>query len=120
MSGGVVRLSFFALIRAMLFAAEMGFRRLLLEGNSLMTIKRLNSVGEDKSLLRSIINSIRVFERHFENVSYLFVPRAVNRVAYTLALEGHRCQLPCFWAHKPPESVWKVMVADWIAWVQRC
>ncbi|KAH1090544.1 hypothetical protein J1N35_017801 [Gossypium stocksii] len=101
--------------RAMFFAAEKSFRRLLVEGDSLTTIKKLNSDGEDRSLLRPIINSIRILERQFENVSYLFVLRAINRAAHTLALEGRRRMLPCFWDHEPSESMRMVMTADWTA-----
>ncbi|KAH1037987.1 hypothetical protein J1N35_039730 [Gossypium stocksii] len=47
--------------RAMLFVAAMSFRRLLLEGDSLSIIKKLNSEGEDRSFLRPIIHNIRFF-----------------------------------------------------------
>ncbi|KAH1129370.1 hypothetical protein J1N35_000748 [Gossypium stocksii] len=76
--------------RALIFAANMGFPRILVEGDSLTTIKKLNSEGEDRSRLRPIINSIRVIERQFEKVSYLFAPREVNQAAHSLAIEGHR------------------------------
>ncbi|KAK5825614.1 hypothetical protein PVK06_020470 [Gossypium arboreum] len=60
--------------RAMVFATEIGFKSVLLEGDSLTIIKKLNSDGEDRSVLGPIINRIHVMERQFENVSYLFVP----------------------------------------------
>ncbi|KAK5825551.1 hypothetical protein PVK06_020396 [Gossypium arboreum] len=72
----------------MLFAAELGWTRILLEGDSLTTIKKLNSVEEDRLLLRPIINNIRVMRQQFENVSYLFVSRMANSAAHILALEG--------------------------------
>ncbi|KAH1106793.1 hypothetical protein J1N35_010561 [Gossypium stocksii] len=86
-------------------------------GDSLTTIKKIVSVGEDRSVLRPILNSIRALETQFEKVSYCFVPRAVNRAAHALVLEGKRHWYPCFWAHDLPESVKLVMVADWKDWV---
>ncbi|KAK5834623.1 hypothetical protein PVK06_010299 [Gossypium arboreum] len=82
--------------RVMLFTSEIGFKRLLLEGDSLSIFKKLNLEGENRSIIRPIIYNIRILERHFEEVSYCFVPRAVNRATHTLALEGCRRQLSCF------------------------
>lgn len=55
--------------RALLFALEMGFQCLQLEGDS-------------------------------------------------LALEGRRCQLPCFWTEEAPNSVRKMVAEDWRVWNQ--
>lgn len=66
--------------RAMIFASEMGFLRLLLEGDSLSVIKKLKTKGEDKLILRLIMHHIRTIENNFEEASYLFVPRTVNRM----------------------------------------
>lgn len=60
--------------RAILFAVKMGFRRLLMEGDSLSIIKNLKTKGEDRSILRLIIHHIRILKKKFEDVSYLFVP----------------------------------------------
>ncbi|MBA0626742.1 hypothetical protein Godav_004347 [Gossypium davidsonii] len=77
--------------RALLFAIEMGFRRILLEGDSLSIIKKLKSDGEDKYILIPISQSIRLLESHFVDVTYHFVLREANKAAHNLALEGCRC-----------------------------
>lgn len=69
--------------RALLFALEMGFQCLQLEGDSLSIIKKLKSKMEDRSVLRPIIQSIHILLRQFEKAVYLFVPRTVNRAAHT-------------------------------------
>ncbi|KAH1031060.1 hypothetical protein J1N35_043234 [Gossypium stocksii] len=46
--------------KAMLFAVASGRRRIILEGDSLTTIKKLNSKEEDRSLIKQIINNICV------------------------------------------------------------
>ncbi|XP_017644547.1 uncharacterized protein LOC108485220 [Gossypium arboreum] len=91
--------------RAMLFAADLGWKRILLEGDSLTTIKKLNSKEEDRSILRPIINNIRVLRKKFENVSYLLVPRVVNSTAHTLrafGLKNYRNQFGKLW-----RKIWK-------------
>ncbi|KAG4211321.1 hypothetical protein ERO13_A02G096600v2, partial [Gossypium hirsutum] len=86
--------------RALLFAFRMGFRCLIKE--------------EDKSILRSIIHHIRNLENCFEEVSYLFVPRLVNRAAHTLAIEGRRRQSSSIWVDGVPVSVKMIVENDWM------
>ncbi|KAH1045942.1 hypothetical protein J1N35_036726 [Gossypium stocksii] len=70
--------------RSLLFALRMGFRRLIVEGDSLT----------------------------FEEVHYLFVPRSVNGAAHTLALEGRRRQFFGFWEEGVPDSVMTIVEKD--------
>ncbi|KAH1064652.1 hypothetical protein J1N35_029639 [Gossypium stocksii] len=98
--------------RALLFAMEMGHRRLILEGDSLSVIKKLRSTGEDKSILRLIINHIQFLETFFDDVHYLFMPRTVNIVAHTLALEGRRSHFLGRWVDGVPISVRTMVEKD--------
>ncbi|KAH1056339.1 hypothetical protein J1N35_034404 [Gossypium stocksii] len=75
--------------RAILFMVEMGWRRIILEGDPLTIIKKLALEEEDRSLIRPIINNICALGKRFESVSYQFVPRTVNCATHTLALQGH-------------------------------
>ncbi|KAH1130439.1 hypothetical protein J1N35_001817 [Gossypium stocksii] len=56
--------------RAMLFAVGFEWRRIILKGDSLTIIKKLNLEEEDRSLIRPIINNICALGKKFENVSY--------------------------------------------------
>ncbi|KAH1040096.1 hypothetical protein J1N35_041839 [Gossypium stocksii] len=78
--------------RALLFAINMGFRLLLVEGDSLTVIKKLKTKEEDKSIIRPIIHHMRNLKKCFDEISYLFIPRLVNGKANTLAMEGRRRQ----------------------------
>ncbi|XP_017635845.1 uncharacterized protein LOC108477876 [Gossypium arboreum] len=98
---------------AILFAIAMGFRSVLLEGDSLTTIIKLSSSREDRSILRPILQHIRILEGQFEKVSYYFVPRGVNRAAHSLAMEGRGRSLACFWVEEIPASVEKIVEVDW-------
>ncbi|KAH1047790.1 hypothetical protein J1N35_038574 [Gossypium stocksii] len=61
--------------RAIQFAVDMCFRRILLEGDSLTIIKKLRTSAEDKSILRLVIHNIRVFEKRLESVLILLLWR---------------------------------------------
>ncbi|KAH1067121.1 hypothetical protein J1N35_032108 [Gossypium stocksii] len=105
--------------RALLFAKDMGFQKLEVEGDSLSIIKKLKENRTDRSILRSIIQRIRSLEKFFEKVIYLFVPRDIIRVAHALAMEGRVRQSNRVWVEEAPESVVKLVEADRDAWFYR-
>ncbi|KAH1047077.1 hypothetical protein J1N35_037861 [Gossypium stocksii] len=87
-------------------------------GDSLTVIKKLRSVEDDNSILRSIIHNIRSIEDRLESVSYLFVPRESNKVAHNLALEGRRRVGCCSWSDGFPESVRMMALLDRQVWLR--
>ncbi|KAA3485541.1 Zinc finger, CCHC-type [Gossypium australe] len=91
--------------RALLFAKSIGFRCLAVEGDALSFIKSIKKMGHDKSLIRSITQQIYHMGLSFDKNSYLFVSRAANGVAHTLALEGRRISYYGEWVHGLPNSV---------------
>ncbi|KAK5836891.1 hypothetical protein PVK06_012696 [Gossypium arboreum] len=90
---------------ALYFVLDMGFRNLILEGDSLTVIKKLTSNKMDRSILSPISQNILSLERFFEKVSYQFVSREINRAAHALAMEGRHRVSPCFWVEEAPSSV---------------
>ncbi|KAK5826769.1 hypothetical protein PVK06_021701 [Gossypium arboreum] len=97
----------------------MGFQCLLVEGDSLLVIKKLKDLGEDKLILRAIITHIRVLEKHFEKVHYLFVPHWINGAAHTLAMEGRRRQFSGIWVDGVPGPVLMIVEKDRADQLQR-
>ncbi|KAK5802175.1 hypothetical protein PVK06_029758 [Gossypium arboreum] len=83
-------------VRALLFADMRGFRRLIIEGDSLTVIKSIQKKEKDKSVLRPITSQINFLEANFDHVTYTFVPRFGNRTAHTLAMERRRRQVHRF------------------------
>ncbi|MFQ6657466.1 hypothetical protein Gotur_027127 [Gossypium turneri] len=82
--------------RALYFALDMGFKKVIPEGDSLTVIKKLNSNIVDRSVLRPISQHIHFLAGFFKEVTYLFVPREANKAAHELAMDSQNRQLPCF------------------------
>ncbi|MFQ6662575.1 hypothetical protein Gotur_030372, partial [Gossypium turneri] len=76
--------------RALIFARNMRFQRLVVEGDSLTVIKTVRRNEVDKSIIRPIICHIKQMSSFFTEITYSFVHRAVNEAAHVLAMEGRR------------------------------
>ncbi|MBA0869182.1 hypothetical protein Goshw_024265 [Gossypium schwendimanii] len=98
--------------RALYFARDMGFRKVVVEGDSLTVIKKLKTNFTDRSILSPISQHIRVLAEAFEEVTYNFVPREVNRAAHELATVGRTQKHPCFWVEEAPPLVAEVAELD--------
>ncbi|KAA3472059.1 glycine, alanine and asparagine-rich protein-like [Gossypium australe] len=105
--------------RALILAVALGFRRIIVEGDSLTVIKSIKKKQNDKSILRPITQYILSLETGFEEISYLFVPRIANNTAHTLAMEGRRRHAFRVWSDGVPESVQTSALKDWAAWNSR-
>ncbi|MBA0784780.1 hypothetical protein Gotri_027661 [Gossypium trilobum] len=97
----------------------MCFRRLVVEGDSLTVIKSIKKEEEDKSVFRSITHHIYHLGLHFDEATYLFVPRAVNEAAHVLALEGQTRKVCGSWVSGVPEFVRMVAMKDRFQMVRR-
>ncbi|KAH1097645.1 hypothetical protein J1N35_014566, partial [Gossypium stocksii] len=102
----------------LLFAIKMGFRRLLVEGDSLPVIKSIKKKEEDKSVLRLITHHISILENYFDDVTNLFVPQMFNGATHTLALKGRKRQFTGVWAGRILELVKMMVYKDRMAWNQ--
>ncbi|KAA3484080.1 reverse transcriptase [Gossypium australe] len=105
--------------RALILAAALGFRRLVLEGDSLTVIKSIKKRQNDKSVLQLITQHFFFLEASFEEISYLFVPRLVNDATHTLALEGRRMEAFRVWSNGVPDSVQTLALKNNLAWNHR-
>ncbi|MFQ6631948.1 hypothetical protein Gotur_009310, partial [Gossypium turneri] len=76
--------------RALIFARNMRFQRLVVEGDSLTVIKTIRRDEADKLIIKPIICHIKQMSSFFTEITYSFVHRAVNEAAHVLAMEGRR------------------------------
>lgn len=78
--------------QVVIFAVDLGFRSILVETDSLMVVKKLNSLKVDRSVLSPIIQDIKEMNGRFENISFDFMKRSGNSVSHALVEMG-RCFL---------------------------
>ncbi|KAK8535167.1 hypothetical protein V6N12_056696 [Hibiscus sabdariffa] len=96
---------------AITFAKELGFRRVVIEGDSLTVVKKVCSLTSDGSLISPIIYDIRAVAREFVSIGFQFIHRTGNNVAHALARVGRGQQVPSYWVEEaPPEAVAAAML----------
>ncbi|KAK9020495.1 hypothetical protein V6N11_010518 [Hibiscus sabdariffa] len=90
--------------QAVWFAKELGFSRVIIEGDSLTVIKKLNSGAVDRSLICPIVHDIKVLSKDFSSISFCFVRRGANKAAHALAHECRSFSGPCYWVEEAPAT----------------
>ncbi|KAL4273552.1 hypothetical protein GQ457_13G010920 [Hibiscus cannabinus] len=68
--------------QVVLFAKELDFPGVIVEGDLLITIKKLNPDRADRSIIYLIVRNIKILTRSFTNISFCFVRREANNVAH--------------------------------------
>ncbi|KAE8709925.1 hypothetical protein F3Y22_tig00110328pilonHSYRG00885 [Hibiscus syriacus] len=67
------------------FAKDLGFRRIVMKGDSLTVIKKLCRPRLDKSRISPVIHDIKELSKCFEEIVFTFVGLEANHVAHILA-----------------------------------
>ncbi|KAK5784747.1 hypothetical protein PVK06_039276 [Gossypium arboreum] len=75
-------------LQAVQFAQEIGFRKVKVEGDSLMIISKLRMQGMDMSEVSNYICVAKQIIMGFESFKFQYIKRGGNRVAYLLMKEG--------------------------------
>ncbi|KAL4354441.1 hypothetical protein GQ457_06G018800 [Hibiscus cannabinus] len=94
-----------ACLQAIVFAKDLGFRRIVVEGGSLTVIKKVNCNIADKSIIAPIIHDIKKAARNLESVSFCFARREANNAAHVLARDGRFDGAPMYWIEEAPVNV---------------
>ncbi|KAL4273917.1 hypothetical protein GQ457_13G010390 [Hibiscus cannabinus] len=92
-------------LQALVFAQELGFRRIVVEGDSFLVISKLSNSRMDFSSVSSILFSIKDRARDFDLISFVHINRARNQVAHSLASLGKNFSSPQVWIEEAPLSV---------------
>ncbi|KAK8553757.1 hypothetical protein V6N12_030740 [Hibiscus sabdariffa] len=79
---------------AVLFAIELGFRFVHVEGDSLTVIRKFSIDSMDKSIIQPIITYIKVKLQLFKRITFSHVGRQGNATAHTLARIYTQFELP--------------------------
>ncbi|KAK8638494.1 hypothetical protein V6N13_136915 [Hibiscus sabdariffa] len=84
------------------FARDLGFAKVLLEGDSLTIIKKCSSETNDVSLISPVIVDIKEVVKSFQHISFTFAFRKANVAAHTLTHEGKAFSSPIYWIEDVP------------------
>ncbi|KAK8717719.1 hypothetical protein V6N13_044977 [Hibiscus sabdariffa] len=85
-----------ACLVAVNFARDLGFTRVVIEGDSLTVIKKCQLKNIDASLISPLIADIKEVSKFFVSVSYGFVHRETNDAVHLLAQEGKMYSSPMY------------------------
>ncbi|KAL4284821.1 hypothetical protein GQ457_16G011460 [Hibiscus cannabinus] len=91
-----------ACLQAVRYAKDLGFRRVIFEGDSLTVVRKINEGMLERLVIAPIIYDIRVAAMDFESVSFTFARRDANRAAHTLARDYRSHQTSYFWIEEAP------------------
>lgn len=77
-----------ASLQAITVAEELGFHKLVLEGDNLSVIRKINDKPEDRSIISMVINEIKHKSTRFERFIYTFSRWVANQAAHKMGKEG--------------------------------
>ena len=91
--------------RAVIFALELGFDQVILEGDSEIAIQAMNSDDYSAAPFGHIITDIKSLSSSFRSLVFYHTRRLGNKVAHRLAREACNFSSPfCTWIEEVPVS----------------
>ncbi|KAK8626384.1 hypothetical protein V6N13_134032 [Hibiscus sabdariffa] len=103
----------FSCLQAFIFAKDLGFAKVVIEGDSLTVIKKNCAMTSDSSLLGPIIHDIKEVSKGFESIVLCSVHREANNIAHTLVREGRGKCSSMFWIEVAPAGATTAAALDW-------
>ncbi|KAK8560665.1 hypothetical protein V6N13_003350 [Hibiscus sabdariffa] len=92
--------------QAISLTQELGFRKVIFEGDALNMIKKVLDPSTDMSKTFELINNVKRLQLDFEAISFNHVNRRQNEPAHVLAKEGWwHFAYQCVWIEEAPDSV---------------
>nr|XP_023926910.1 uncharacterized protein LOC112038333 [Quercus suber] len=94
------------------FAAEIGVKNAVLEGDSLLVVNALTDSESSLSHIKPLINDVKYYSYSLEKLLYSHVTRDCNSVAHSLAKHALNIQDFLVWMEETPPQVFHVLQAD--------
>ena len=99
--------------RAIEFAVDVGFARLIIEGDNNNVIHVISSSMENSSLFGNVVDDIRHLIRGLHWSSVCYIRRGGNMVAHVLAQYArHTLDKDLYWIEDSPPSATKALYHD--------
>ncbi|KAK9003211.1 hypothetical protein V6N11_060777 [Hibiscus sabdariffa] len=102
----------YACKQAVGFAKDLGFTKVIIEGDSPTIIKKLNSRKVDRSVVYPVIRDIQALFQDFVSISFCFVRREANVAAHVLAQECRSFSTPHCWMEEAPVATTAAAESD--------
>ena len=98
--------------KALMFAHELGFQSVILEGDALGLIQALKSQEQNVCPLGLLVEDVKVYSNHFQRVLYSHVKRNGNSVAHSLV--KHAISIPDLqvWMEDVPSHIGLFLYSD--------
>ena len=91
--------------KAVEFATDAGFTKLVIEGDNSNVMKALSSSLADRSLLGNVVDDVRHLVCGMQWVSFSCIRRGVNWVAHVLAQHARNISKDVFWMEDSPHQL---------------
>ncbi|KAL4325354.1 hypothetical protein GQ457_11G001080 [Hibiscus cannabinus] len=101
-----------AALHALLFAIDLGFTSVILEGDSLSITRKLQSKECDISEISALIWDVQQLSKSLHACSFLHTPRSGNKVAHLLAKSDSLGPDDRFWVEEVPSVVRQAVAED--------
>ena len=101
-----------AALKAVALARDLGFRKAILEGDSLNLIKALKSIEDSLSLASLLVDDVKRVASSFERLVYSHVKRNSNRVAHSLAKNALHIPNLQVWMEDVPSHITSILDLD--------
>ncbi|KAK8490929.1 hypothetical protein V6N12_032768 [Hibiscus sabdariffa] len=101
-----------ACLDAISLAHELFFHNIIIEGDSLAVIKKLNYASTDRLFISMFISDVKHLSEGFESVTFKFVNRECNAAAHQAALLGRNCSSYLIWIEEALTTIEEIVRED--------
>ena len=101
-----------AMLNAMMFAKDLGFTEVMVEGDALSVTKRMKNLETNFSPIGNIIDEARRLITSFRSTCYMHIGREGNKVANSLAIHGLNGSGDSIWVEDCPRFAQTLVESD--------
>ena len=98
--------------RALIFAKELGFDNVILEGDLEIAIRAMKSEAYSVAPFGHIVSDIKALSTHFRSLTFQHTHIQGNQVAHSLARAACNFSPFCTWMEEVPVTSYAVYLAD--------
>ena len=101
-----------AAFRALTFGKDMGFTRIMLEGDALSVITKILQSEPSLSDIGNLVDAAKDLMKSFNGCNVQYVRREANEAAHCLAKSALSLKADLYWVDDCPKFLFPVLVKD--------